>query len=67
MKRSPARGNGKTGSLSENATRAGFSQRVSSSITMRISAAPGWPSSIGTSSGNCAAPAFDSGVGHGAS
>ena len=35
--------------------------------TAFISATPGSPSLIGTSSGNCAAPAFDSGVGHGAS
>ena len=39
--RSPARGNGNTGSESENATSAGLSQRESSSITRPISAAPG--------------------------
>ena len=33
----------------------------------RIALAPSWSSEVGTISGNCAAPAFDSGVGNGAS
>ena len=67
MKRSPDLGKGKTGSVSEKARSAGFSQRESSSATSRISAAPVSSSEVGTSSGNCAAPALDSAVGNGAS
>ena len=67
MKRSPAFGKGNTGSVSEKARKAGLSQRESSSATAPISAAPGSSSEIGTSSGNCAAPALDSTVGNGAS
>src|SRR5262245_4732006 len=65
--RSPARGKGNTGSLSEKATSAGFSQPCRASASFRMATAPGSFSSVGTSSGNCAAPAFDSGVGKGAS
>ena len=62
----PARGYGKTGSESEKATSAGFSQRERVQHAPHLRA-PGASSDVGTSSGNCAAPAFDSGVGNGAS
>src|SRR3954453_6187941 len=51
-KRSPERGNGNTGSLSEKATSAGFSHCVRASTTARISSAPATSSSVMSRSGN---------------
>ena len=60
---SPARGNGNTGSLSENATSTGLSQLANASRTARISAAPTSSSDVGTRNGNLWAPALLSVVG----
>ena len=67
MNRSPARGNGKTGSASENATSAGLSQPRSASRVATISARPASSSVSGTSSGKRCAPALLSAFGNGAS
>ena len=67
VKRSPARGKGNTGSVSENATSAGLSQPARASLTATISAAPVSSGVSGTSSGKRCAPALLSGFGYGAS
>ena len=67
MNRSPALGNGNTGSVSEKATSAGLSQRPRASRVACISATPGSSIVSGTSSGKRCAPALLSGVGNGAS
>jgi hypothetical protein len=57
----------KIGSESEKRTSAGRSQRSRPARTSSIFGALGCSSSVGTSSGNASTPAFDSGVGKGAS
>ena len=65
-KRSAMRG-GRTVSSAPQTTSAGFCQSRSASRTRFIGAVFGCSGSVGTSSGNASAPAFDSGVGNGAS
>jgi hypothetical protein len=64
--RSAASG-GKIGSESPKEDESRLVQPLSASRTSSIAFAEGWSSSVGTSSGNAISPAFDSGVGKGAS